>query len=45
MLPVVYSPIAERYFKKLNDKVLSRKFKEAINDCTAKSRILVFRRL
>ena len=32
MLPVVYSPIAERYFKKLKDKVLSRKFKEAIQD-------------
>ena len=32
MLPVVYSPIAERYFKKLKDKVLSRKFKETIQD-------------
>lgn len=32
MLPVVYSPIAERYFKKLRDRVLSRKFRDAIQD-------------
>jgi len=30
MLPVVYTPIAEKYFKKLNDKALKKTFKEAI---------------
>lgn len=30
MLPVSYSPIAEKYFKKLKDKQLKNAFKEAI---------------
>jgi mRNA interferase RelE/StbE len=30
MLPVIYTPIAERYFKKLNDKALVKAFKEAL---------------
>ena len=30
MLPVVYSPIAEKYFKKLKDKQLKNLFKKAI---------------
>ena len=30
MLPVVYTPIAEKYFKKLKDKELKNLFKEAI---------------
>jgi mRNA interferase RelE/StbE len=30
MLPVDYSPIAEKYFKKLKDKALKHAFKEAI---------------
>jgi mRNA interferase RelE/StbE len=30
MLPVVYTPIAEKYFKKLKDKQLKNSFKEAI---------------
>jgi mRNA interferase RelE/StbE len=30
MLPVTYTPIAEKYFKKLKDKVLKRTFKEAV---------------
>lgn len=32
MLPVIYSPIAERYLKKLKDKALARKYKEAISN-------------
>lgn len=30
MLPVIYTPIAEKYFKKLKDKQLKNIFKEAI---------------
>lgn len=30
MLPVVYTPIAKKYFKKLKDKALKTAFKEAI---------------
>jgi mRNA interferase RelE/StbE len=30
MLPVVYTPMAEKYFKKLKDKQLKNTFKEAI---------------
>ena len=30
MLPVVYTPIAEKYFKKLKDKQLKKAYKEAI---------------
>ncbi len=30
MLPVTYTPIAEKYFKKLKDKQLKNVFKEAI---------------
>lgn len=30
MLPVDYTPIAEKYFKKLKDKALKNAFKEAI---------------
>lgn len=30
MLPVVYTPMAEKYFKKLKDKQLKNSFKEAI---------------
>lgn len=30
MLPVVYTPIAKKYFKKLKDKKLKTLFKEAI---------------
>ena len=30
MLPITYTPIAEKYFKKLKDKQLKRTFKEAI---------------
>lgn len=30
MLPVTYTPIAEKYFKKLKDKALKILFKEAI---------------
>ena len=30
MLPVIYMPIAEKYFKKLKDKPLKNTFKEAI---------------
>ena len=30
MLPVIYTPIAEKYFKKLKDKPLKIAFKEAI---------------
>lgn len=30
MLPVVYTSIAEKYFKKLKDKILKNAFKEAI---------------
>ncbi len=30
MLPVTYTPIAEKYFRKLKDKQLKRIFKEAI---------------
>ncbi|MDD2443287.1 MAG: type II toxin-antitoxin system RelE/ParE family toxin [Desulfotomaculaceae bacterium] len=30
MLPVVYTPIAEKYFKKLKDKQLKKTFKESI---------------
>jgi len=30
MLPVTYTPIAEKYFKKLKDKSLKKAFKEAI---------------
>jgi hypothetical protein len=32
MLPVVYMPAAEKYFKKLNDKILKEKYKKAISD-------------
>ncbi len=30
MLPVIYTPIAEKYFKKLKDKSLKNAYKEAI---------------
>lgn len=30
MLPVIYTPIAEKYFKKLKDQLLKNAFKEAI---------------
>lgn len=30
MLPVVYTPIAEKYFKKLKDKQLKKAYKDAI---------------
>lgn len=30
MLPVVYTPIAEKYFKRLKDKQLKRAYREAI---------------
>lgn len=30
MLPVTYTPVAEKYFKKLKDKPLKNAFKEAI---------------
>ncbi|ACV64733.1 plasmid stabilization system [Desulfofarcimen acetoxidans DSM 771] len=30
MLPVIYTPIAEKYFKKLKDKALKKVFKEAV---------------
>ncbi len=30
MLPVAYTPFAEKYFKKLKDKQLKKAFKEAI---------------
>lgn len=30
MLPVDYTPIAEKYFKKLKDKALKNAFKEAV---------------
>ena len=30
MLPVIYTPIAEKFFKKLKDKPLKNAFKEAI---------------
>lgn len=30
MLPVTYTPIAEKYFKKLKDKALKKAFKEAV---------------
>ena len=32
MLPVAYTPIAEKYFKKLKEKNLKKAFKEAIID-------------
>ncbi|MGV8905516.1 MAG: type II toxin-antitoxin system RelE/ParE family toxin [Acetobacterium sp.] len=30
MLPVIYTPVAEKFFKKLKDKPLKNTFKEAI---------------
>jgi len=30
MLPVIYTPTAEKYFKKLKDKALKKAFKEAV---------------
>jgi mRNA interferase RelE/StbE len=30
MLPVIYTPAAEKYFRKLKDKLLKKAFKEAI---------------
>ncbi len=30
MLPVIYTPIAEKYFRKLKDNALKKLFKEAI---------------
>ncbi len=30
MLPVTYTPIAERYFKKLKDKALKKAFKDSV---------------
>ena len=32
MLPVIYYPPAKKYFKKLKDKMLKKKFEEAIID-------------
>lgn len=32
MLPVIYTPSAEKYFKKLKDKALKKIFKESINN-------------
>ncbi|MGV8146987.1 MAG: type II toxin-antitoxin system RelE/ParE family toxin [Alkaliphilus sp.] len=34
MLPVIYMPIAEKYFKKLKDKTLKKAFKEKIISIT-----------
>lgn len=31
MRPVIYTPIAEKYFKKLKDSVLSRAYRDAIS--------------
>ncbi len=32
MLPVIYTPNAEKYFRKLKDKTLKKIFKEAVKD-------------
>jgi mRNA interferase RelE/StbE len=39
MLPVVYTPMAEKYFKKLKDKQLKNSFKEAIVSIRTNSQI------